>query len=97
MRQNNTFTGPDLVRFGAAGAFAYQAIGGLAVPIREAPRLSLTVEYRFFGLGQAGIPVTRVSTSGDLVNGATSSSSTHNGFITQDNSVLVGLRYQLGR
>ena len=34
------------------GAFAYQAIVGTAVPIQAVPGLSLTVEYRFFGLAE---------------------------------------------
>ena len=33
-----------------AGAFAYQAILGAAIPIPNVPGLALTAEYRFFGL-----------------------------------------------
>ena len=34
------------------GAFAYQAILGTAIPIAAVPGLSVTVEYRFFGLAE---------------------------------------------
>jgi outer membrane protein OmpA-like peptidoglycan-associated protein len=35
---------------GTQGNFAFQAIGGLAFPIPGVPGLSLTAEYRFFGI-----------------------------------------------
>ena len=34
------------------GSFAYQAILGTAIPIQAVPGLSLTAEYRFFGLAE---------------------------------------------
>jgi hypothetical protein len=94
---NNTVVSPDLVSFGSAGAFAYQAFAGVSLPISGLPGLEATVEYRFLGTARADIPVNRVSTAaGDLVNGVTASSSARNGFVLQDSSVLVGLRYSFG-
>ena len=67
---------------GTAGAFAYQAILGAAIPISTVPGLSVTGEYRFMGL------------AGDRSytgNGATV-------VRTDDfnHSVLIGLRYAFG-
>ena len=93
---NNTFTSPDLVSFGSAGAFAYQAMAGVSLPISALPGLQVTLEYRFFGTARADVPVNRVSTAGDMVNGVVPSSSTHNGFEVLDNAVLIGLRYSFG-
>ena len=93
----NTFgPGPDRVSFGSAGAFAYQAMAGVSVPITALPGLQATFEYRFFGTARVDTPVTRVSTAGDLVNGAIPSSSTHNGFEVLDHALLIGLRYAFG-
>ena len=63
---NNTVTSPDLVSFGSAGAFAYQAMAGLSLPISALPGLQATLEYRFFGTARADVPVNRVSTDGRL-------------------------------
>jgi len=69
------------------GAFAYQAMAGLSLPIPAVEGLSATVEYRFVGL------------SGERqYNGAqtTSSGTSVYGFKATDNSnhmALVGLRY----
>jgi opacity protein-like surface antigen len=93
---NNTFSGPDTVSFGTAGAFAYQAIVGAALPIQKTPGLQLTFEYRFFGVARADVPVTRATTTGDLVNGMLPSSHTHDGFEVHDSAVLIGLRYAFG-
>ena len=41
----------ELARTNAGqGAFAYQAIAGVAVPIASVPGLAITAEYRFFGM-----------------------------------------------
>ncbi len=86
-------TGPNVVSFGTAGAFAYQAIAGLSVKLGVVPGLSATLEYRFFGTAQADIPVNRVATTSHYL---LASQSTHNGFEVLDNAVLVGLRYEFG-
>jgi opacity protein-like surface antigen len=87
---------PDAVRFGDAGAFAYQAIAGLSVPLPILHNLDATLEYRFFGTARADIPVTRVATGGNTVNGVTPSLSTRNGFEGHNDALLVGLRYSFG-
>ena len=92
--RGNIFTGPDLVTFGAAGAFAYQAMAGIAMPLHAVPGLELTAEYRFFGMSQAVIPVTRVTTTNDVVNGVLPSGMARNGFGLADNAVLIGMRYE---
>jgi OOP family OmpA-OmpF porin len=94
--QNNTYTGPGVARWGTAGALAYQAMIGASLPVRGVRGLELTAEYRFFGTAQAAVPVTRTATGGNLVNGAVPSESTHNGLHVQDDSLLVGVRYNFG-
>jgi hypothetical protein len=94
--QNNTYTGPNIVKFGSAGAFAYQAIAGAAYPLNRIPGAKLTAEYRYFGMARADVPVTRVASGGNLVNGVVPSVSTHNGFITADHIFMLGLRYNFG-
>jgi opacity protein-like surface antigen len=94
---NNRFgPGPDVVNFASGGAFAYQAIVGTSVPLTITPGLDLTLEYRFFGMARADIPVTRTTTTGDLVNGIVPSNATRNGFEILDNALLIGLRYTFG-
>jgi opacity protein-like surface antigen len=91
---NNTIVGPETVSFGTAGAFAYQAVVGASLPVRAFPGLAFTLEYRFFGMAGANVPITRATTTGDLVNGAHPSSTSRNGFNVLDNAVLIGVRYQ---
>jgi opacity protein-like surface antigen len=93
---NNTFTGPDSVHFGTAGAFAYQAFAGVALPIQQVRGLALTAEYRFFGTGRAAVPVSRVSTAGVLINGVVPKAEAHDGFVAADNILSVGFRYNFG-
>lgn len=93
---NNSNTGPVAVSFGSAGAFAYQAMVGASLPLPTVLGLELTMEYRFFGTAKADVPVDRVSTDGDTINGATFSEQGHNGFILADQAILIGLRYSFG-
>jgi hypothetical protein len=94
---NNFFgPGPDVVDFGTAGAFAYQDMVGASLPLAVVPGLDLTFEYRFFGMARADVPVTRTTTTGDLINGVLPSSATHNGFDVMDNALLIGVRYTFG-
>ena len=89
-------TGPTNVGFGSAGAPAYQAIVGTAVPLPILPGLEATFEYRFFGMTRADVPVDRIATSPtNTLNGAVPSASTHNGFEYRNNAMLIGLRYRL--
>jgi outer membrane protein OmpA-like peptidoglycan-associated protein len=95
---NNTFgPSPVHVTFGTGGAFAYQAIGGVSMPLESVPGLSLTLEYRYFGMAAASVPVNRVAITNIQVNGATPSAQTHNNFTTANNAVLIGVRYAFGR
>jgi OOP family OmpA-OmpF porin len=93
--QDGTTVGPfpNIVSFGTGGAFAYQAFTGLSMPLQFIPGLDATVEYRFFGMARADVPVTRTLISGPFA-GATGS--THNSFETMDHAVLIGLRYAFG-
>ena len=77
-----------------AGAFAYQFIAGLSVPIRQVPGLYLTAEYRYFAtlaasisgtatasIPERGVALTNLTVKPDNVN----------------QSVLLGVRYNFGR
>jgi OOP family OmpA-OmpF porin len=92
---NNFLIGPDVVSLGTAGAFAYQAIVGMSLPLQVLPGLDATLEYRFFGTARADVPVTR-STPTNFLNGVPLSSVTRNGFEAHDNAVLIGVRYAFG-
>jgi OOP family OmpA-OmpF porin len=95
LSRGNSFNGVTDVRFGSAGAFAYQAMAGASLPIL--PGLEATVEYRFFGMMRADVPVDRVAANTtNTINGAIPSASTHNGFDARDNAILIGLRYSFG-
>ncbi len=97
LADSNSFTGPVTTAFGSAGAFAYQAMVGAAVPLRFLPGLSATIEYRFFGTARADVPVTRTSTeTTNPINGAIPSQTKQYGFEELDNAILVGLRYSFG-
>ena len=80
--------GGGAVTTGTQGRPAVQAIGGLSFPIPGAPGLSITSEYRFFGvLGQESFSTTAFP-------GPTSTQlKTQNQF---NHSLLVGVRYAFG-
>ncbi len=90
--QNVSATAPGSV-FSAndtAGRFAYQGIAGLSFPVWHVPGLSLTAEYRFFGV-QGPITISSSYTSGGhTATGNTDFSFEHN------QSVLIGVRYAFG-
>src|SRR6185312_4149156 len=73
---------------GTAGSFAFQAIGGLSFPMPGVPGLSITSEYRFFG-------VTGNETFSSVANpGAVRQTFTiHHQF---NHSFLLGVRYAFG-
>jgi OmpA-OmpF porin, OOP family len=87
---------PVAVTFGTAGAFAYQAIAGVSLPLPGVAGLSVTLEYRYFGMARANETVTRTAITTQLVNGAIPSEQRSNGFTVGDNAVLIGLRYSFG-
>lgn len=73
------------------GAFAYQAILGVAYPIDAVPGLALTAEYRFMGLeGSRSYGVTVTPAVGPAVHGQITPRTDYN------HSILIGLRYTFG-
>ncbi len=82
------------------GAFAFQAIGGLAIPIPAVPGLAITAEYRFFGTLEPDLNTRtfRVPTTpAGVQNGPTE---LYRGKISPENhnhSILVGVRYNFGQ
>jgi OmpA-OmpF porin, OOP family len=69
---------------GTAGAFAYQAILGAAIPISSVPGLAFTAEYRFMGL------------TGDRDYSDSATSTTIGRTNDFNHSILIGLRYTFG-
>jgi outer membrane protein OmpA-like peptidoglycan-associated protein len=73
------------------GAFAYQAILGMALPIASAPGLALTAEYRFMGLaGDRSYGGVATSSTGSVPVGVKLNSDYNHTF-------LVGIRYNFGQ
>ncbi len=79
----------------SVGAFAYQAIAGVAWPIAAVPGLSLTAEYRFLGIDDGNAAFVRhayaETPSGPVQIGIGKTQFT-NDF---NHSILLGLRYAL--
>jgi OOP family OmpA-OmpF porin len=79
-----------------AGAFAYQAIGGLAYPVPEVPGLAVTLEYRFMGTTDGESFQTNATAFGiggrnaGFAQGKTKIGEQFN------HSVLLGVRYNFG-
>jgi len=74
------------------GAFAYQAIGGVAFPIASVPGLAVTAEYRYLGTQPTDLNTRVINTAnGQSVGGGTLRSSNNN------HSGLIGLRYAFGQ
>jgi OmpA-OmpF porin, OOP family len=75
---------------GTEGAFAYQGIVGVAMPIASAPGLALTADYRFLGLtgnrtyGGAGV------VGGQSFPASARANTEYN------NMIMVGVRYNFG-
>jgi outer membrane protein OmpA-like peptidoglycan-associated protein len=90
---------PYLLRAdGSAGNFAFQAIAGLSFPVPNVPGLSVTTEYRFYGLfGDTDYPATTTEPGGF---GAGAPRSTSTGILSLRNEynqgALIGLRYAFG-
>ncbi len=77
------------------GAFAYQAIVGVAWPIPAVPGLSLTAEYRFLGIYAPNAGYARVSYV-DTPSGPVQSGAGKTQFLNDfSHSILLGLRYAL--
>jgi hypothetical protein len=65
--------------------------------VSQVPGVQLTAEYRFFGTARADVPVSRIATGGNLVNGVVPAVATRNGFMGADNMIMLGLRYSFDR
>jgi OmpA-OmpF porin, OOP family len=75
------------------GGLAFQAIGGLAFPIPGVPGLSITTEYRFFG-----VPGSETFHGSDTVAGAAAAVPVELKVVHQyDHSFLLGVRYAFGQ
>jgi OmpA-OmpF porin, OOP family len=94
IEQNPHGAAPGLTysgRSGTRGAFAYQAILGMAYPIDAVPGLALTAEYRFMGLeGSRSYGAVVRPTVGPAVYGEITPRTDYN------HSILIGLRYSFG-
>jgi len=77
---------------GTSGNIAYQGIVGAAFPIAAVPGLSLTAEYRYFGVG-----TTTFNASRNYYAGSASQQSRLNASVqvsnTSSNDILLGVRY----
>lgn len=82
---------------GTEGAFAYQAIVGLALPIQAVPGLALTAEYRF--LGTTGHDIDGRANINATVGGRTYRAREPISFDADNfnHSILLGVRYNFGR
>ena len=76
---------------GTEGAFAYQGIIGVALPIASAPGLALTADYRFLGLS-GNRNYSGVGTVAGRVFPATARSNSE-----YNNMVMFGIRYNFGQ
>ncbi len=77
------------------GAFAYQAIAGVAWPIAAVPGLSLTAEYRFLGIDAGDAGFVRHAYA-DTPSGPVQIGVAKTQFVNDFNhSFLLGLRYAL--
>jgi OOP family OmpA-OmpF porin len=75
------------------GGFAYQAIGGLSFPIPGVPGLTVTAEYRFFG-----IPGSETFSGTNNVSGVSAAMPVALKVLHQyDHSFLLGVRYSFGQ
>jgi outer membrane protein OmpA-like peptidoglycan-associated protein len=71
-----------------AGSFAYQGIAGVGVPIPAIPGLTLTAEYRFFGLGEdTSFHGAFYNAAGQATFGSLKTTTDYN------HSFLLGVRY----
>jgi len=80
---NATYTLND-----TAGAFAYQGIVGLTLPVRSVPAFALTAEYRYFAMVAARVNGVAAATGTSVPFSIKHSNENH--------AVLFGVRYNFG-
>lgn len=80
---NATYTLND-----TAGAFAYQGIVGLTLPVRSVPGFALTAEYRYFAMVAARVNGVAAATGTSVPFSIKHSNENH--------AVLFGVRYNFG-
>ena len=76
---------------GTTGAFAWQLIAGLSLPVRAVPGLAITAEYRYFATLDADQTVSASAFRTSQLNARSIAMSNDN------QSVLLGVRYNFGR
>ena len=81
--------GPTMNLDGTSGGFAWQLIGGIGVPVRAVPGLAVTLEYRYLQTADASVTATWSEPSQRY----TANTNVSN----QNQSVLLGVRYNFGR
>ncbi|MBE9605885.1 OmpA family protein [Acetobacteraceae bacterium H6797] len=84
---SNPFNRLDIV--GSDGAFAYQGIAGIAMPITSVPGLSFTAEYRYFATLEQSLKANRV------IAGSVASRKVDVDY--GNHSIMIGLRYAFGQ
>jgi outer membrane protein OmpA-like peptidoglycan-associated protein len=87
VRTVGTGTPVTLTGSGTYDAFAYQTMAGVSLPVPNVPGLSLTAEYRFYG-----IPGTE-QLHGTQVNHGVTATGNRDFKNNYENSVTLGLRY----
>ena len=85
-----TSTGSLYAANDTSGRFAYQGIAGLSFPVWHVPGLSLTAEYRFFGVQGPLTMSSSYTSGGHTATGNSDFSFDHN------QSILLGVRYAFG-
>jgi outer membrane protein OmpA-like peptidoglycan-associated protein len=92
--QNNIARGQGVTtRVGTYGQVAFQAIGGVAVPLPFLPGFMLTAEYRFFVMEHTRFGSVAYISTANTINGALPTERGHGYDDGQNHSVLIGLRY----
>jgi OOP family OmpA-OmpF porin len=89
----SAYSGPNSISLAtrSKGAFAYQAILGVALPIAAVPGLAITADYRFMGLaGNRSYPATFRSGAATTSGGVTMNGD-------YNHAVLLGVRYNFGQ
>ncbi len=91
---NNVARGNGVTtRMGTYGHLAFQAIGGVAVPLSFLPGAQLTAEYRFFVMEHTRFGAEDILHTTNSFNGSVPSTRGYGYDDYRSHSVLIGLRY----